>query len=108
MGTVGGTLPHKALSYVNNSCRSESSSIFLQYSMLLKGKYDLRLQIKACFRKKHDILFSKAKIRGGFFYVRINFALDFYITDFHLLCPFFMYLSVEYLTKSKKLKHNAQ
>jgi hypothetical protein len=65
----GWTLPNKALSYVNNSCMSESSGIFLHYLMLLTGKYDLRLQIKSCFRKTMIYRFTKAKIKGGIFFL---------------------------------------
>ena len=73
----GGTLPHKPLSYINNSCRSESLSIFLHSLMLLTGKYDLRLQIKAFFRKTMIYRFTKAKIKRVFFLLKDKFCSRF-------------------------------
>ena len=51
------------------------------------------LKINILFYAKND-----TKIKGGqhfVFYYRIYFALDCYITDFHALCPKFMYLLME-------------
>ena len=66
----------------------------------------LDLKLKLVSEKLCYTFFITAKIEGGkfsFFYYRINFAivLDCYITDFYVLCCLFIFLLVEYPTKSK-------